>query len=227
MSRKPLIACLVIAAFAMVPSLASANPILTEPTGTALAAGAKITATNVGTIQIRNASIGNLECATASLTRELTSNATATGVRANFTAAKFGGTGATQSGAPEPECTGSSTFIVNFTFTPEITLPWCLEASVKSDVFLVRGGSCAEQERSIKFYLDMTGIGTCEYSRTEGAGGTLVTDGAGTNEDTVAITSVPWSKIGGSGVCPSTLELTMRLSLETDDETHSQVSISS
>jgi len=225
MSKKLFAACLVIAAFAVVPSLASANPILTEPTGTALASGAKITATNVG-ITLMHTSTGDLECTTAILTGDLTSNATATGAKGEITTAKFGGTGATQSGAPEPECTGSNFFTPNTTITPEINMPWCLETPAAADSFTLKGGPCGTP-REIKFNLDVTGVGTCEYSRTATTNGTLVTDGAGANENTAAITAVPWTKIGGPGLCPGTGELTMRFSLETDNAEHASIFISS
>ena len=225
MQKKLFAACLVIAAFAVVSSLASANPILTEPTGTAIAAGAKITATNVGSVIWSN-SVDPWNCSTASLTLTLTSNATATGVKGEITSAKFGGTGATQSGAPEPECTEGNFFLPNTSLTPEINMPWCLEAPAAMDTFTIAGGPCGAP-RAIKINFDATGIGTCEYSRSAAVNGTIATDGAGSNENTLAITAVPWTKIGGPGLCPGTVELTMRFSLETDPPASGQIFISS
>jgi len=212
MSKKLFAACLVIAAFAVVPSLASANPILTEPTGTALAAGSRITATNVGITKFHT-STGDLECTKATLTGSLTSNATGTGAKGEIEKATFAGTGPETFG--EKECTGTNVFLTGTTVTPALNLPWCLEAPAAADSFTLKGGPCGSP-REIKFNLDMTEIGTCEYSRTSTVNGTLVTDSGGSNENTLAITAVPWTKIGGPGLCPSTGELTMRFSLETD-----------
>jgi len=225
MQKKLFAACLVIAAFAGVPSFASANPILTEPTGTSLAAGTKITATNVGSVIWSN-SVDPWNCATASLTWTLTSNATATGVKGEISSAKFGGTGATQSGAPEPECTEGNFFLPNTSLTPEINMPWCLEAPAATDTFTIVGGPCGAP-RAIKINFDATGIGTCEYSRSAAVNGTIVTDGAGANENTLAITNQAWTKTGGPGLCPGTVELTMRFSLETDASPFNQIFLSS
>jgi len=227
MNKKLLAACLVIAAFAVVPSLASANPILTEPTGTTLGTGVGIVGTNVGNTTLVT-STGTLTCTTAILTGTLTSNTTATGAKGNITSAKFGGTGATQSGADEPECTGSNFFTPNTTITPGQSLPWCLETPAATDTFTVKGGACGGAQTAIKFKLDVTGIGTCEYTRAATVNGTLVTDGGGANENTAAITSVPWTLASGPGLCPSEGSLTMRFALETDNPpTNSPIFISS
>jgi len=226
MNKKLFAACLVIAAFAVVPSLASANPILTEPTGTALAVGSKITATNVGNTTLVT-STGTLTCTTAILTGTVTSNTTATGAAGEITDAKFGGTGATQAGAEEPECTGSNFFTPNTTITPKQSLPWCLQAGAAADTFTVKGGKCGGAQTSIAFKLDVTGIGTCEYTRAATVNGTLVTDGGGANENTGAISEVPWTLASGPGLCPSEGKLNMRFSLETDASPFAQVFISS
>lgn len=228
MSKKLFAACLVIAAFAVVPSLASANPILTEPTGTALTGEPNIVGTNVGETTMTT-SLGNLHCTTAILTGKLKSNTTASGgAKGEITSAKFGGTGPTQSGAPEPECTGSNFFTPNTTITPEISttqgLPWCLEAGT-TDTFTVKGGTCGSQ-RPITFALDITGIGTCRYIRETTINGTLVTDGAGANENTMSITNVAFTKEEPSAFgCPGEGQLDMKFSLETENGT--QIFISS
>jgi hypothetical protein len=213
MSKKLFAACLVIAAFAVVPSLASAKPILTQPTGTVLGAGASIVATNVGNT-VMTTSTGNLTCSTAILEGKLSSNVTANGAKGEITKARFGGTGGTQAGAPEPECTGEGFFTPNTTITPEISMPWCLEAGVNADVFTVRGGACGAAVQAIKFNLDVTGVGTCEYSRATAANGTLVTHGSGAGENTGSITNQAWTKIGGPFLCPSEGKLDMTFSLK-------------
>ena len=225
MSKKLFAACLVIAAFAVVPSFASANPILTEPTGTALGAGATITATNVGETTLVT-STGTLSCSKDDLHGTLVSNATAAGVKGEITAAKFGGTGPLQSGAEANECTGSNFFTPNTTITPNQSLPWCLEAAAAADTFSVKGGKCGAAT-AISFKLDVTGVGTCEYTRavTSPITGTLVTDGGGANENTAAIANTAFGLVSGPGLCPGEGKLNMRFSLETT--TGAQIFISS
>jgi hypothetical protein len=195
-------------AFAVVPSLASANPILTKPTGTTLATGSAIRATNLG-IATMTTSLGNLYCSTTILEGTLTSNTTATGAKVEITSAKFGGTGTVQPGAEEPECTGEGFFTPNATVTPNASLPWCLEAAANAHSFTIRGGKCSAAATAIKFTLDVTGIGACEYNRTNAANGTLVTDGAGANENTGALTNQAWTLLSGFG-CPSEVSLDVR-----------------
>lgn len=225
MSKKLFAACLVIAAFAVVPSLASANPIITEPTGTAITGTPKITATNVGNT-LMTTSVGTLTCTTAILTGNLISNATATGVKGEISAAKFGGTGGTIAGAEEPECTGSGFFAPNTTITPNINLPWCLEAPAATDTFTLKGGPCGAA-RAIKFNLDVTEVGTCEYSRAATVNGTISTDGEATNPNTASISEVEWTKTGGPFLCPGSGKLDMTFSLETDNAEHAPIFISS
>jgi hypothetical protein len=225
MSKKLFAACLVIAAFAVVPSLASANPVLTHPTGKVLAAPVKILATNVGETELVT-STGTLKCTTAHLTGTLISNSTAGGAKGEITAATFGGTGGTAAGEPQPECTGTNFFTPNTSITPETTLPWCLETAAATDTFTVKGGQCGSQV-PIKFRLAVTGVGTCEYERATTVNGTLVTHGGGTNENTGAITNQSWGLIAGPGLCPSTGALTMRFELETDEAPFEKIYISS
>jgi hypothetical protein len=215
MSKKLFAACLVIAAFAVVPSLASANPILTQPTGTAMGTGVGITATNVGETLLETPT-GTLRCTTAILTGTVTSNTTATGAKGEITDAKFGGTGGLVAGADEPECTGSNFFTPNTTITPKSSLPWCLEAPAAADTFTLKGGKCGSQ-KEITFALDVTGIANpCTYSRAATINGTIVTHGAGANENTMAVTNVQFLREAGvSEICPSEGKLTMRFSLKT------------
>jgi hypothetical protein len=225
MSKKLFAACLVIAAFAVVPSLASANPILTEPTGTALTGTPKITATNVGAV-LFTTSVGTLTCSTAILTGNLISNATATGVKGEITAVKVGGTNKKIEAAEEPECTGTGFFAPGTTVTPNINLPWCLEAPAATDTFTLKGGPCGAQ-RAIKFNLDVTEVGTCEYSRTATVSGTISTDGEATNPNTASISEAEWTKAGGPFLCPGSGKLDMTFSLETDNAEHQAIFISS
>jgi hypothetical protein len=218
MQKRMTAVCLVIIAFAAAPSFATANPIFTEPTGTALKVGATVTATNVGAYNFET-STGTLSCTTGHLHGKVSANTTATGGQVEITGGSIGGTGAKQEGAAANECTGSSFFTPNTTYTPQITMPWCMSASSAADAFTLRGGGCAEASRAIKFNLDVTGVGTCEYSREASANGTLVTHGGGANENTMALTNQAWTRIGGPVFCPSEGKMTIRLSWETTDGT--------
>src|SRR3954463_5033406 len=141
MRKTLLAACLVIAAFAVVPSLASAKPVLTHPTGSLLGIGSKITATNVGNTTMVTP-IGTFTCSTAILTGELTQNNTANGFKATITSLGEGGTGTTIAGDNEPECTGSG-IVGNrgMTWIP----PYCVEGVEANDKLKVRGGACSEE----------------------------------------------------------------------------------
>src|SRR4051794_21243602 len=119
MHKKLITACLALfalAAFAL-PAAAQAvnHPLITHPTGTKLATGVKITATNVGETLLVNTTTGaqELACTTASMTGELIKNETGN-IQGNITAASFTGTGS--GGA----CTGS---FLNPTIEPT-GLPW-------------------------------------------------------------------------------------------------------
>ena len=231
MSKKLITACMALAAFAafaVVPSLASAKPVITHPTGTVLATPTKITATNIGETEMVT-SIGTLKCSTATLTGTLTTNSTAAGTEGTIESATFAGTGSAI-GSSDKECTGG---FGNAAITPNPAtngLPWCLEATEANDKFNLRGGSCAEKERAIRFTIDLTVFGstlTCNYERTTAATGTLTTDTSG--EDAQGgIVSQNWPAVAGNPFgCPSNGELTMKFTLETDQETASPMYISS
>jgi len=218
MRKSLMAACLAIAVTAVVPTLAVAGPVLTEPTGTTVGASVKVKTKNVGSATFVT-STGTPTCTTVLETGVLLSNSKATGAVIEITSVEYGGTGPTQAGASEPECTGSNFFTPNTTFTMSQSLPWCFQAPVAADTFTVKGGKCGGAQTSINFKLDVTGIGTCEYTRAATVNGTLVTDGSGANENTAAITSVPWTLASGPGLCPAEGKLTKRSSWETEDGT--------
>lgn len=224
MSKKLFAGCLVIAVFTMIPTLATAKPILTDPTGTRLAGEPLVTATNVGNMTIETA-VGTVTCTTVKLTGKLKSNETASGLKGEFSSATFAGTGALVGG--EPECTGTNFFAANTTVTPAASLPWCLESPVNNDTFALTGGVCGT-DAPITFVLDVTGTGECRYTRTLAVTGALVTDGGGAGENTLEFANVAWTREAPSAaLCPAEAKLSMRLSLETDDDAHAAIFISS
>jgi hypothetical protein len=218
MRKQLLLVCMAFAAFAVVPSLASAKPVLTHPTGTVLATGTKITATNVGNITLSNG-LGHVTCSTAILTGTLTQNNTTNGIKGEITSAKFGGTtGKTIPGDEEPECTGTGFYAggAGVTTVP----PYCLEATGTGDTVAVRGGTCAAPTKP-KFKLSVTtifGTVTCNYESTALAGlvGSLVTDESGQDAQGT-LTEQGFTKAAESGgECPSEGKLSMTVTLETD-----------
>jgi hypothetical protein len=236
MSKKIIMACMALvalAAFAL-PATASAanNPLLTHPTGTAIPAGTKITATQVGSSFLWNTSNSKLlECSTGTMTGELKTNSGGT-VEGNISSAVFGGTGAQAAGEPEPECTALSFFGSNTSVTTQ-GLPWCVKSTplMAEDEFTVSGGACGGAASKIKFKLAPTGISECEYEATNAAiKGTFDTDTGGTPTDALLTVKhsqqTGFKRIAGGFLCPESGEIEMTFTLETDKTTKEPIYIS-
>ena len=208
MSKKliaALMALTAFTAFGVSATSASAAPVLTHPTGTVAPVGTLITGTNTTETKMTTP-FGTVTCTKAEMTGSLTQNSTASGAKGNVSNASFTGTG--EGG----ECT-SWTGGVTVTAGVVGGLPWCLEATTSTDEVKVRGGKCAEVSRGIKFTLDFTTIGACEYNRSAAAVGNLTTD----PEDAVIhLEGQEWTKLAGGGLCPSSGTLDMTFTLETD-----------
>jgi hypothetical protein len=233
MHKKLTTACLALVALAafVLPAAAQAvtHPVLTHPTGTVLATGTKITATNTAnSLLVETNGTTKLTCTKVSMTGTLTNNVTGT-VKGNISAAAFSGTG--EGGA----CTG----IFNAVVTPE-SLPWCLksEEGFGADEFQVAGGACGGAATKIKFKLTVFGgAAHCEYESTSTTAvkGTYTTHSTGD-----AILSTPRSghtATEDSGfvktfdntpfeLCPKSSALQMSLTMETDETTAKPIYIS-
>jgi hypothetical protein len=225
MGKRLIAACMVIAAFAVVPSLASAKPVITHPTGTVLATGTKIKATNVGST-IMTTPIGNITCSTAILTGELTQNITTNGFKGTITSAEFGGTGSTITGDNEPECTGSG-FVGNTGITA--TPPYCVEGIEANDKLKVRGGACNKAAENIVFKMTVTGpfgikVG-CTYSKASMTGN-FQTDTEAGKDATATVSEEEFKKTEGGGECPESGKLDMTFTMETDVETATPIYVS-
>lgn len=176
---KACIALAAFAAFAALPAVASAtnNPRLTSPTDTFVAAGSAITATNVGHLAITDGNTGVLsECTTASLSGNLNKN-DHTGIEWTITGASFNGS--TEIAPHGAECRASTG---PFLMTMNVVngLNYCLRSTptMATDTFMIRGGSCGEPERELRFIQDVTtGFGTiqCVYGNTSPITGTYAT----------------------------------------------------
>jgi hypothetical protein len=226
MSKNILAVCTALAAFAafsvMAPA-ASANPVLTHPTGTVLKTGVLIDGTLIGASKLTSGSTDPgttlLECSKATITGELTKNVT-TGtpsIESNITKAEFAGTGA------NGECTG------NFGNATVITtgsngVPWCLKSIKATDEFEVRGGKCSEAARNIAFIIDGTNTGSCKYEKASFVG-TFITH---PEDGRLNLTHAgPALKVEGGVLCPSSGSLDMEFTLETDTGTAEPLYLSS
>jgi hypothetical protein len=226
MRKMFIAACLVVAALAAVPSLASAKPVITHPTGTVLMPVKKIKATNVGITKITT-EFGNLECSTVIMEGNLTKNNKAEGTEGTIEAVDIGGTGATIVGDPEPECTGTGSM-----FNASVVaagLPWCVSATGTTDTLTILGGKCGENKPTT-FIVKETFFGnilTCKYEKTAGISGNLQTDVTG-QDATVSIAEAEFvGEAGNSGSCPKTGKLDTTVTLETGEGTPTQLFFSS
>jgi len=73
--------------------------------------------------------------------------------------------------------------------------------------------------------LAITGVGNCEYSRSEAVLSTIATDTGGASS--IAIAQVAFPKSAGPGMCPAEIKLDVTLSLETDTSPANAINISS
>lgn len=228
MAKKITMACMALvalAAFAL-PATASAtnDPQITHPTGTLLSTATlpKIVGTQVGGFtrlwDTENKNV-ELECTSATMTGELTKNSGGT-VEGKITSAVFGGTGAKSATEPANECTATSIFTVNTSVTPQVSAaaPWCLRSTptMVTDEFQVSSGTCGTNGK-LKFILAPTGVEACTYESTGVVKGTYTTH----PEDAIlhikpSQTTSGFKKISGSFICPSSGQLEMSFTLETD-----------
>jgi hypothetical protein len=216
MSKKLIAACMVIAASAVIPSLASAKPVITHPTGTVFAAENKLLGTNVGDMVLVAPGGGEIRCSTAQITGTLTVNSTAGGFEADIESATIAGSGAIQPNEPDKECTGYLT--PAFTVTG---LPWCLEGTEANDTFKLRGGGCTKAAAPMTFTFSYTIFGfasACKYSRAAASpvAGTFTTHDTG--DALATVTGEPAIlRTESAESCPSEFKLKMSLTLETDN----------
>jgi hypothetical protein len=213
MAKKILVFVAAIMALAVVPAAASAtnSPELVHQ-GALVKAGTLIQATNIGATTMKNAAGENLvSCEKAALTGNVTKNEGGN-VEGDITAASFENIGAV-------DCSG----ILGATrVTPTATtngLPWCLRSTTTmlTDEFQVRGNSCNNLARPIRFVLHPTLLGTtCTYQRTAAIPGTFTTSST-TSE--LSISNVEFTLLEGGFGCPATGFLNMKFEMETHGTT--------
>jgi hypothetical protein len=201
------------AAFAVMPAVSSASPVITHPTGTKLATGVNIRAHLVNGDALLTGTSGEtlVDCNSATITGKLTENS-GTSFKGEITSAIYGGTGTQASGEPATECTSS---IGNASVTALATTksPWCL-TSTTEDKWHLTGGTCAASGGNLKFILVSTTIGTCEYESTEGPSGTFTTHSTG--DAILTVTKSGFKLINSNFFCPTSGTLDQSFTLETD-----------
>lgn len=229
-------ACIAMAAFTaifVVPSVASASPELTHPTGTTVPKGTPITATNVahaGTPAFGKLALpggGAVECATATMTGEVHANA-GNDITGNITTVEFKGEtnpvnhNTADCSSPLGKVQVTPNHTTNPTHNGVGSLPWCIRANTPDDTFTVRGGSCTEVSRPITFTLHVTGVTSCSYQKAS-VGGTYTTH---PNVAILTVSGEKFTKTTGSIFCPNEGTLTLAFTLETDNEKKEDLYIS-
>jgi hypothetical protein len=198
------------AVFASMPPCLSAAPVITNPTGTALASGTLLKATNVGELKYTSSTL-EVKCTTVTTTGTVTSNSTAGGFEGDAQSLTIGGTSATG------DCTAAGSFFTGSVKpTPQIAggLPWCFKSAAVGDNLEIRGGNCNESARSIKFAMDLGSFATCTYERSS-LTGTFVTDASGQDATGSINAGQTLTLVSGFG-CPSSPTLDMAFTEETD-----------
>ncbi|MGN6588416.1 MAG: hypothetical protein ACTHKT_13260 [Solirubrobacterales bacterium] len=216
MHKKLMMACMAIAAFAafVIAPAASASPVLTEGTTAVLPHNTAktctedptgcIIGTNTGVTKF-TASGFNVECDHDVLTGWVTKNS-GTKIEGTVPAGKaeFHGTGT------GTDCT-SALGPVKVTVTSELCLATG-EITTSNGTKDPDGVTVTGCGANVKFDLEITGTGNCEYS-TASVLGTYLTNAAAT----VNISEQAASKVAGGIFCPSSGKLDMDFDLYTDN----------
>jgi hypothetical protein len=223
-SCRVLAALAALAACAISPTVSSASPVATQPTGTKLATGTNIKATLVNGNALLKDTSGNTvwTCSSATLTGTLTENS-GTSIRGNITSAVIGGTGPQAPGEPAPECTVSTG---NFSYTTGASTktPWCLQTtSATLDTWSLSGGGCPGGG-ALTFTLVSTTIGTCEYASTKAVAGTYTTDSTG--DAILTVTESGFKQTNSNVFCGTSFTLSEAFTLEKDSATAEPIYIS-
>jgi hypothetical protein len=198
MHKKILAICAALVAFAALPAMASASPVL-QNSGVTVATGSGIKATNV-TNTVMTTSLGNIVCSTSTMAGTLVTNS-GTLIEGNIESASFSGTGASG------KCTGPFGDVA----VTVPSLPWCIKTTKTADQFELRGGKCSEGSREVTFILDAS-FGECKYSRASVLG-TLTTGGTQAH---LTASGVEFAAEAGNPFgCPSNGKLDMTYKLET------------
>jgi hypothetical protein len=205
MHKKILAICAALVAFAALPAMASASPVL-QNSGTTVATGSGIKATNVGNT-VMTTSLGSVECSTSTMAGTLVTNS-GTLIEGNIESAAFSGTG------ENGKCTGP---FGDVTVTVP-SLPWCIKTTKTMHQIEIRGGKCSEAPRAVTFILHSS-FGECKYTRASVLG-TLTTGGTQAH---LTASGVEFAGETNPFGCPSSGKLDMTYKLETTGGTALQI----
>lgn len=196
------------------PFYISAGPKLTFPTGTLLAAGSKLRATNVGSQKFTSSTGESLyECTSNQWTGTVTKNS-GTSIEADIETASISGTGASSS------CT-TSFGNTRWTLSPFTNgLPWCFRATpeMASDEFQIRGGKCTEAARPIRYLWESVSefeVG-CEYERSS-ATPIAATYKTHPEDAKLEISGSEFTKVAGAVSCPTSFTFDGTFTFERDN----------
>lgn len=201
------IALAALAAVFVVPSVASASPELTSPTGTKAPVGTGIQLISVAHAQtptrlIYTTSGGISQCESGvTMTGEVSSN-TGTDIAINISTVSIG-------------CPTNVTITPNHTNNPVhngvTSLPWCLTANGLEDLVSIRGGACSEAARPLTVSMH-TALGICNYENAS-----LTAPYTTHPSATIAtVATQQFSKNTGGGFCPSAVAWDFAFTLKTD-----------
>jgi hypothetical protein len=216
MHKSIFMTTIALVAFAAVPAIASASPVLTEG-GVALKptaeSGGKILATNSGNI-VLTTSIGNVTCTKSTLTGSLLKNS---GSHIEGTAEK-----ATFTNNAGGDCSSTFPFNPTFEVVPE-NLHWCI-TSATAGAWSIRGGGCNEAGKNLRFTLKSSAGYFCTFERAT-VTGTYVT---GVSPATLKVgSSQTFGRTAGAdGVCPPSGTLDGGWNLYTDNAEETPLLIS-
>lgn len=227
MHKKILAICAALVAFAIVPAVASASPVLTE-NGTALAASVKITALSTKTENaVFAAGSTEVKCnenwMTGTVHRNKENIVEGTIEKAEFRS------NLTTSGT---DCDGGSLLGPTVVEIPDLTnfggtgekAHWCIKTVPKTDEWELEGRSCTSTVApTLTFILRSTGGLKCAYIRTATVRGTFTTN---STPVTLKVTGEPEFTGAGEGnsfLCPGAGKIrSMDFDLYTDTATEAE-----
>jgi hypothetical protein len=216
MHRKFIAACVALvafAAFAVIPALASASPVLTEA-GKKVEGTPTIVATQAtGTVIELETSAGFVKCSKSFLTGPLKAN-TGTTIQGQITRSSFTGTSGTGT-----QC--ESQFLGAITVDAPQTM--CIHSGGK-DAFEIVNGTCGTAGGNLTFTLTGS-LGTCSYVRSS------VTGSYNTNTTPSVLTIGASQTFSGAGeenpfICPASGTLKGSYNLFTDNAEETPLTIS-
>lgn len=204
-----------LAGLALLPTVASASPELTYPTGNRMAVNSRVRAHNTKLAETKLTDGGiTIKCSTLEMTGTLATN-TGTIFEVTVETAAFQGTGF------KGDCTTGGSGDVKVTTNPTTNgLPWCLWSNAaiqQADQYQLSGEKCTGMAfRPIRLTLDFTASGMeCVYEKL--AGGIPGAFKTHPTDAVFTVIGIEFTKTGGAPLCPEPLFLDSEFTLEKDE----------